>query len=175
MDKAQLPGPYREISIRHLLIESVYRTKIYFDAFFKEYHLSDFAGGFRNLMYLFGYLSLFQNDDKMVDETLTALHINDELFHTIYQALKDMDFDKVIEMYQAITDKATLTYLKAMFRRYYPPQILSDDDIEEITLDNYRDYAERLDQKMRELNTFSSREARADMLSAEAALVQLYF
>ena len=98
MDKAQLPGPYREISIRHLLIESVYRTKIYFDAFFKEYHLSDFAGGFRNLMYLFGYLSLFQNDDKMVDETLTALHINDELFHTIYQALKDMDFDKVIEM-----------------------------------------------------------------------------
>lgn len=175
IDKAQLPGPYREISIRHLLIESVYRTKFYFDAFFKEYHLSDFAGGFRNLMYLFGYLSLFQNDDKMVDETLTALHINDELFHTMYQALKDMDFDKVIEMYQAITDKATLTYLKAMFRRYYPPQILSDEEIDGITLDNYRDHVKRLDQKMRELHVFSPTKEQEQMLSAEAALAQLYF
>ena len=59
-------------------------------------------------MYLFGYLSLFQNDEKMVEETLTALRVNDEYFRTIYRALKDMDFDKVIEMYQAITDKATL-------------------------------------------------------------------
>ncbi len=175
MDKVQLPGPYREISIRRLLIESVYRCKLYFDEFFKEYHLSDFAGGFRNLMYLFGYLSLFKNDDQMVEETLTALRVNDAYFHTLYQALKDMDHDKIIEMYQAITDKATLTYLKAMFRRYYPSQILSDEEIEGITLDNYRDYARRLDEKMRELNTFSRREARTDMLSAEAALAQLYF
>ena len=174
MDKVQLPGPYREISIRRLLIEAVYRAKIYFDAFFRDYQLADFAGGFRSLMYLFGYLSLFQNDEKMVEETLTALRVNDEYFRTIYRALKDMDFDKVIEMYQAITDKATLIYLKEMFRRFYPPQILSDEEIDEITLDNYRDYAERLDRKMREAGFLFPEEEKAAMLSAEAAFVQLY-
>lgn len=175
MDKVQLPGPYREISIRRLLIESVYRTKLHFDAFFTDYELSDFAGGFRNLMYLFGYLSLFKNDEAMVTETLTALHINNEHFQSLYQALKDMDSDKIVALYQTITDEATLTYLKAMFRRFYPPQILSDEEIQGITLDNYRDYANRLDQKIRESNITSPEQAAKVALHAEMALTQLYF
>lgn len=175
MDKVQLPGPYREISIRRLLIESVYRTKLHFDAFFTDYELSDFVGGFRNLMYLFGYLSLFKNDETMVEETLTALHINDTYFRSLYQALKDMDADQIISLYQSITDKATLTYLKAMFRRFYPPQILSDDEIQGITLDNYRDYADRLDRKIRESGLASSAQEACAALQAQVALAQLYF
>ena len=69
VDKIQLPGPYREISIRRLLVESVYRAKMCFDSFARDYQLSDFGNGFRQLMYLFGYLSLFSTDERMVEET----------------------------------------------------------------------------------------------------------
>lgn len=175
VDKIQLPGPYREISIRKLLVESVYRAKMCFDAFLQDYQLSDFANGFRQLMYLFGYLSLFSTDELMVEETLQALRIADYPFLTLYHALKEMDFDKVVEMYQTITDEATLVYLKEMFRRFYPPQVLPDEEIDGITLENYREYIETLDQRMRELGIAPPETEEEDTLEAEAALMRLYF
>ncbi len=175
VDKIQLPGPYREISIRKLLVESVYRTKMCFDAFLQDYQLSDFANGFRQLMYLFGYLSLFSTDELMVEETLQALGIAEYPFLTLYHALKEMDFDKIVEMYQTITDEATLVYLKEMFRRFYPPQVLPDEEIEGITLENYREYIETLDQRMRELGIAPPETEEDDSLEAEAALMRLYF
>lgn len=150
IDKIQIPGPFKEISIRRLLVEAVYRAKLCFDAFFFDYQLTDFANGFRQLMYLLGYLSLFRNDELMVEETLKSLHINDYNFTTLYTALKEMDFDKVIELYKDITDEATLVYLKAMFRRFYDPSILPDEEIDKITLENYQDYIEELDRKLQE-------------------------
>ena len=102
-------------------------------------------------MYLLGYLSLFDNDVLMVEQTLKFLNIYNENFCKLYHALKEMEFDDVIHYYKAITEEATLLYLKHAFRRYYSPELLSDDEIEEITLDNYRDYIERLDRKMREM------------------------
>lgn len=175
VDKIQLPGPYREISIRKLLVESVYRAKMCFDAFLQDYQLSDFANGFRQLMYLFGYLSLFSTDELMVEETLEALRIADYPFLTLYHALKEMDFDKIVEMYQTITDEATLVYLKEMFRRFYPPQVLPDEEIDGITLENYREYIETLDQRMRELGIAPPETEEEDTLEAEAALMRLYF
>ncbi len=175
VDKIQLPGPYREISIRKLLVESVYRAKMCFDAFLQDYQLSDFANGFRQLMYLFGYLSLFSTDELMVEETLEALRIADYPFLTLYHALKGMDFDKIVEMYQTITDEATLVYLKEMFRRFYPPQVLPDEELDGITLENYREYIETLDQRMRELGIAPPETEEEDTLEAEAALMRLYF
>ena len=151
LDKIQIPGPYKEISIRHLLMESVFRCKYCFDSFFVDYQLQDYANGLRQLMYLLGYLSLFDNDVLMVEQTLKFLNIYNENFCKLYHALKEMEFDDVIHYYKAITEEATLLYLKHAFRRYYSPELLSDDEIEEITLDNYRDYIERLDRKMREM------------------------
>lgn len=147
LDKIQLPGPYKEISIRRLLVESFYRTKICFDQFFSTFQLNDFANGFRQLMYLFGYLSLFKNDEDMVKTTLTALNFDDECFMKLYQALKDMDFDQVLDNYKEISDIAVLIYIRASFRKYYSREILPDEEINNITLDNYRDYIEELDRK----------------------------
>lgn len=175
MDKVQLPGPYGETSIRKLLVESLYQTKMCFDAFFAEFQLSDFANGFRHLMYLFGYLSLFENDSRLVEDTLNALHLNDYNFFALYRSLKDMDYDRVIDMYKAITDEATLVYLKVMFRRFYPVQILSDEELDQITLENYHEYIEILNQRMRDYGLLPPEEEEEDAMEADAALMRLYF
>lgn len=150
LDKIQLPGPYKEISIRRLLVESFYRTKICFDQFFSTFQLNDFASGFRQLMYLFGYLSLFKNDEWMVEQTLASLHFEDECFTNLYHGLKNMEFDQVIDNYKEISEVAMLIYIRASFRRYYDRDILPDDEIGKITLDNYKDYIEELDRKKAE-------------------------
>lgn len=180
VDKIQLPGPYREISIRRLLTESVFRAKMCYDSFYQNYELQDYANGFRQLMYLFGYLSLFQNDKMMVEQTINALRLPSGLYGELYEALKEMEFDKVVELYQKITDDATLIYIKAMFRRFYPPQILSDEEINDITLDNYRDYIETLDERMRAAGLVPPEEEEEaddidEIIDAEAALIRLYF
>ncbi|MDO5146717.1 MAG: hypothetical protein Q4D60_06915 [Eubacteriales bacterium] len=176
VDKIQLPGPYRETSIRHLLIESVYRTRICFEAFYRHYRLQDFGNGFRQLMYLFGYLSLFQNDRQLVEETLAALPIPADPFRELYVSLKAMKFDTVITLYQRITDEATLVYIKAMFRRFYPPQVLADEEIAQITLENYRDYIEKLDRRMKDMGlTPPQGEEDGTPIEAEAAFIKLYF
>lgn len=174
IDKIQIPGPYKEISIRRLLVESVYRCKLCFDAFFFDYQLQDFANGLRQLMYLFGYLSLFENDEMMVEQTLMSLRIYDDNFCGLYSALKEMRFDDVIGYYKAITEEATLVYLKAAFRKFYSREIISDEEIDEITLENYRDYIARLDQKMKDLGLVpeeDEEESQEAALSQFAALV----
>ena len=65
VDKMQIPGQYKEISIRQLLMESIYRAQIFFMDFIVSNNLQDYANGLRSLMYLLGYVSLFENDEKM--------------------------------------------------------------------------------------------------------------
>lgn len=147
VDKMQVPGPYNEISIRRLLEECLFRVKYYMDLFFLDFQLGDIINAFRHLMYLFGYLSLFHNDKDLVKQTMRALRVNDERFITLYDALKDTDFDQVIDTYRSLSDDFILIYLRASFRRYYDRDLLPDEEIKNITKDNYHDYIEDLEEK----------------------------
>ena len=73
VDKIQIPGPFKEISVRKLITEALYRVKFSYASFHLTYDPSDFVATFRQLMYLYGYLSLFQNDDHMVRHSLEFL------------------------------------------------------------------------------------------------------
>ena len=147
VDKMQVPGPYNEISIRRLLEESLFRVKYYIDLFFFNFQLNDIINGCRHLMYLFGYLSLFHNDKELVKQTMRALRVDDERFLELYDALKEEDFDQVIDLYRRISDDFILIYLRASFRRFYDRDLLPDDEIKNITKDNYQDYIEELERK----------------------------
>ncbi len=147
VDKKQVPGPYHEISIRRLLEEGAYRVKYFVDLFFTHFELHDIINGFRHLMYLFGYFSLFHNDKDLVKQTLKYLNIEDERFVKLYDALKETEFDTVIDLYRSISDDMVLIYLRANFRRYYDEKILPDEELNQITKDNYQDYIEILERR----------------------------
>lgn len=152
VDKIQIPGPYREISIRRLLEESLYRVKYFMDIYFVTYQIDDFINAFRQLMYLFGYLSLFNNDDDLVANTLKVIHVDDPRVTDIYHAMKDEEFPDVVELYRSISEDVTLTYIRISFRRYYDKEILPDEELEKINKDNYRDYIRILNGRVRARN-----------------------
>lgn len=152
VDKIQIPGPYKEISIRTLLEEGLFRVRYYMGIYYMSYEVNDFIAAFRQLMYLFGYISLFKNDDLLVEQTLKAIRLDDERVPELYKAMKEEDHDRIVPIYKSIADDVILTYLRVSFRRYYDKEILSDDELEEITPDNYRDYIRKLNGRIRARN-----------------------
>ena len=152
VDKIQVPGPYREISIRTLLEEGLYRVRYYMGIYYITYKVEDFINAFRQLMYLFGYISLFQNDMMLVEQTLKVIQISDPRVTELYQVMKNEDHDRVVPIYKSIADDVVLTYIRVSFRRYYDEEILSDEEIEHITLDNYREYIRMLNGRIRARN-----------------------
>mgnify|MGYP002609720542 FL=1 len=91
IDKIQIPGPFNEISIRHLLEEGLWRVKICFEQFLETLEPNDFVMTFRQLMYLLGYISLFENDDVLLEQTLQFAHLDTDDFFALYHALKELE------------------------------------------------------------------------------------
>ncbi len=145
VDKLQIPGPYREMSIRTLLEDTLWRAKIGFEYYYDSMLPTEYASAFRVLMYLFGYLSLFKQDEELVRASMKVTQQEDERIFELYQALKDTDIDAVVEIYKNIGNDVVLRYLREMFRRYYG-DLLSEDEIEAITVDNYQDLLKKLEE-----------------------------
>ena len=91
IDKIQIPGPFNEISIRHLLEEGLWRVKVCFEQFLETLEPNDFVMTFRQLMYLLGYISLFENDDVLLEQTLQFAHLDTDDFFALYHALKELE------------------------------------------------------------------------------------
>ncbi|MBR0410291.1 MAG: hypothetical protein IJI25_04700 [Eubacterium sp.] len=151
VDKIQIPGQYKEISIRQLLMESIYRCQVCFFDFYISNNLADYANGLRSLMYLMGYVSLFVNDEDMIAFILKGLRLESESFMHLYMAMKETRFDDVLTYYKIIVNDATLVYIKEAFRRYYSREIISEEEIEEVTLENFRDYIRMVNERLREM------------------------
>lgn len=151
IDKIQIPGPFNEISIRRLLEEGLWRVKICFEQFLETLEPNDFVMTFRQLMYLLGYLSLFDNDEVLVEQTLKFTDLDSEDFRELYKALKEMELPRVIELTRKIYNSAFLIYLRGMFRKNYDKRVLPDDELENITAENCDDYKEILDKREQEM------------------------
>ncbi len=172
VNKIQIPGPYREISIRTLMEESLYRVKYYMDIYYFTYEVNDFINAFRQLMYLFGYISLFKDDESLVEHTLKVIRITDERVLKLYHAMKDENLQEVVPIYKSIADDIILTYLRISFRRYYPKDILPDDELEKINKDNYRDYIRILNGRLRARNLVQGiMESDEEAIVEEAAMI----
>ncbi|MDO4976911.1 MAG: hypothetical protein Q4E53_06590 [Eubacteriales bacterium] len=174
VDKIQIPGPYKEISIRTLLEESLYRVRYFMQIYYMSYEVNDFINAFRQLMYLFGYLSLFKNDDLLVEQTLRAISLTDERVPRLYKAMKDEELDEVVPLYKSIADDVILTYLRVSFRRYYDKEILPDEELEKITTENYRDYIRILNGRIRARNLVKgivNEEDDIEAIAEEAAMI----
>jgi hypothetical protein len=151
VDKIQIPGQYKEISIRQLLMESIYRCQVCFFDFMLSNNLSDYANGLRALMYLMGYVSLFEKDEDMIAFILKGLRLESESFFHLYMALKESRFDDILVYYKMIINDATLQYIKEAFRRYYSREVISEEEIEQVTLENFRDYIHLVNERLREM------------------------
>ena len=149
VDKIQIPGPFREVSIRRLLSDSLMRVKISYEEFLMDFVPNDFVMTFRQLMYLYGYISLFKKDEILVEQTLMFLQIKDENYMKLYQELSkdDIDVDQILFLTREIYHGAFLMFLKDFIRRNYDDSLISDEDIENLTTENYKDYLEELDEK----------------------------
>ena len=102
-------------------------------------------------MYLMGYVSLFVNDEDMIAFILKGLRLESESFMHLYMAMKETRFDDVLTYYKIIVNDATLVYIKEAFRRYYSREIISEEEIEEVTLENFRDYIRMVNERLREM------------------------
>lgn len=147
INKIQIPGPYNEISIKQLLEECLYRVKYNMSLFYITFNLSDIVNAFRQLMYLFGYLSIFTNDKALVKQTMEYLQVDDPRYEQLYMAMKDTEFEEVVRIFRSISDDMVTLYLRASFRRYYDEDILPDEEIQHITKDNYQEYIDILERR----------------------------
>ena len=150
IDKIQIPGPFNEISIRHLLEEGLWRVKVCFEQFLETLEPNDFVMTFRQLMYLLGYISLFENDDVLLGQTLQFAHLDTDDFFALYHALKEIDYDEILRLTRKIYNSAFLIYLRGFFRRNYDRRVLPDDELENITADNCDEYKAILDKRQQE-------------------------
>lgn len=151
IDKIQIPGPFNEISIRRLLEEALWRVKVTFEQFLETLEPNDFVMTFRQLMYLLGYISLFDNDDVLVEQTLKFTDLDSDDFRDLYKAMKEINLEEVIRLTRKIYNSAFLIYLRGFFRRNYSKKVLPDDELENITAENCDDYKEILDKREQEL------------------------
>ena len=111
---------------------------------------NDFIMTFRQLMYLLGYISLFENDDVLLEQTLQFAHLDTDDFFDLYHALKEINYEEILRLTRKIYNSAFLIYLRGFFRRNYDRRILPDDELENITADNCDEYKAILDQRQQE-------------------------
>ena len=87
----------------------------------------------------------------MMDFILKGLRLTSESFSNLYIALKEERFDDILVYYKLIVSDATLTYIKEAFRRYYSREVISEEEIEQVTLENFRDYIRMVNDRLREM------------------------
>ena len=152
VDKIQIPGPFKEISVRKLITEALYRVKFSYASFHITYDPSEFVATFRQLMYLFGYLSLFQKDEYMVTHSLAFLGMENENYYKLYLELKkeDIDVDQILFYTREVYNSAFLEFIREFIRRNYDDDLYTEEELDELTTDNYQEFIDALDEKMDE-------------------------
>ena len=153
IDKIQIPGPFKQISVRKLITEALYRVKYSYITFLTPYDPADFVATFRQLMYLYGYLSLFEQDETMVRQSLAFINLESEDYFTLFMELRkdDRDIDEILRLTREIYNDAFLMFIREFIRRTYE-DLYDEEELENLTKDNYEEYIEFLDEKKKEFD-----------------------
>lgn len=148
VNKNQIPGPFKDISIRRLMEESLYRTKLAYDTFYVITIPHHFVNSFRQLMYLYGYISILKNDMDTLERTLRVLRIDDGNYIFLYRALKEEDVDGILEYAKKVYHGAFLYFIKSFIRRNYDPDLYSDEELEGLDETNAQEFIEELNKRV---------------------------
>ena len=108
-----IPQPYKEGSVRQLMNSIYLKTKTFFEKFRALSVPQLFQYCFKHMMYMFGYLSLFQGAEEMITRVCEDLHLRAGDYLSLYRALLAGDLNGALEKARAIYDEAFLPFVKA--------------------------------------------------------------
>jgi len=146
VNKNQIPTPYKDISVRKLLGETLRRAHIAYQKFETMLVPQVFALYFRQIMYLFGYISFFNNAEDVLEQTFAVLGITDkkDVYLAIYQALKRKEVDSILLISNQIYMESYLLFVKEYVRKHYDPDLYTEEELDAITPDTYHDFLETI-------------------------------
>ncbi len=146
VEKNQVPGPFRDISIRRMLSDCLRRAHMAYQKFAAMLVPQIFVLYFRQIMYLFGYLSYFGNDIRTLEQSFEVLGITGlkSTYLAIYQALKEKDYQKIFEYADVIFHDSYIPFVKDYIRKNYDPGLYTEEELDSITPENYHIFLEMI-------------------------------
>ena len=144
--KNQVPGPFRDISIQKMLSDCLRRAHLTYRKFAALLVPQMFVLYFRQIMYLFGYVSFFGNDIDMLKQTFTVIGVEnlEDLYLDMYRALKKKDTKRILEFSEEIYKDSYLPFVKDYIRKTYDPGLYTEEELDQITPDNYHAFLEMI-------------------------------
>ena len=144
--KNQVPGPFRDISIQKMLSDCLRRAHVAYQKFSAMLVPQVFVLYFRQMMYLFGYLSYFANDLEMLRQTFDVLGVRnlEEMYLGMYQSLKEKNIPDILASADQIYRDSYLPFVKDYIRRNYDPGLYTEDELDKITPENYHAFLEMI-------------------------------
>ena len=141
-----IPAPYRDISIKKMLSVCLRRAHLSYRQFSVMMIPQIFVIFFRQMMYLMGYLSHFANARDMLSSSLKILNLEDreEEYFRLFDALMHADHDGTLSITNSIYKRSYLVFVKSYIRNHYSPDLYTEDELEQITPDNYSEFVETL-------------------------------
>ncbi len=145
-DKNQIPAPFREISLKRMLGDCLRRAHVAYKKFEMMMVPQVFVVYFRQIMYLYGYVSFFGNDTEALRQSFEVLGIADkeELYLAMYQALKEKRIDDILLYSERIYRDSYLLFVREYIRKHYDPGLYTEEELAELTPDNYHDFLEMI-------------------------------
>ena len=141
-----VPAPYRDISIRNMLSVCLRRAHLSYRQFSVMMIPQIFVIFFRQMMYLMGYLSHFGNARDMLSSSLEILGLEGqkEEYFRLFDALKEANHEGILSITNSIYNKSYLVFVKSYIRNHYNPDLYTEEELEQITPDNYSEFVETL-------------------------------
>ena len=143
-DKNQIPRPYRDISIRAMLSDVLRHAYAAYSRFKVMLLPQVFVIYFRQVLYLFGYVSFFGNAKDMLGQSFKVLGVSDkkEDYFAVYDALIDQRYDDILFYTNKIYSDAYVSFVKSYVREHYDPELYTEEELDRITPENYHDFIE---------------------------------
>ena len=147
--KNQVPGPFRDISIQKLLSDCLRHAHMIYQKFSALLVPQIFVLYFRQIMYLFGYISHFENDIWTLKQSFSVLGISnlESMYLDMYHALKEKNIQKIYECSDAIYRDSYIPFVKDYIRRTYDPGLYTEDELNNITPENYHLFVEMIENR----------------------------
>lgn len=144
--KNQIPGPFRDISIQRMLSDCLRHAHIAYKKFLALLVPQLFVLYFRQIMYLFGYMSHFDHDISTLKQTFAVLGVTglEKEYLDVYQALKDQDIQAILDSCDLLYRDSYIPFVKEYIRRNYDPGLYTEDELDKITPENYHAFVEMI-------------------------------
>ncbi len=141
-----VPAPYRDVSVKSMLSVCLRRAHLSYRQFSIMMIPQIFVIYFRQMMYLMGYLSHFDNARDMLSSSLEILELKDreKEYADLLEALKAARLEEILAIAGNIYKNSYLVFVKSYIRNHYNPELYSEEELDQITPDNYEEFVETL-------------------------------